>query len=467
MDNNVREQLKKDSIYIVDVDKEIPKDLNYEFVILNRDMIIGKEEDFVNNKIEYFPARLFVVDESEFSDEVLKKRICGLHQKEFDQQYQEIKNNENIDYETTEKFKLWLYQKWIEHLMSSLNVKNLKFYVRVKGEEGTGDKEILEYIFNNFKEEIAKLLFDEDDESKGNFINKQIPEDQRPSIFKNEANLLDYWLGDGESDEKKRKQLEGIIEAIKDILVKKTLKTVPTVLGELKGKEINFKFEDWNIPGVVTVENYDMDDLDTIAYSHHADVRLTNNLYAESLSGSQSYFSLFQSKLSDYQEKKFFCQLIENALLRYVIVDERVADYRVKNSDFAERAKAGGIQIPLKIKKYESNEHLTLASGKPEDDSPQDCENCEGDVLIIHQGVLDEICSDREKAKEFVLEKRKKFPFVFITTGRGREGIVKGIKYIPFSNISHYLLKAFPEKFVLTTILMQITVPKDKGTENG
>jgi len=129
-----------------------------------------------------------------------------------------------------------------------------------------------------------------------------------------------------------------------------------------------------------------------------------------------------------------------------------------------ERYDGANIEIPCRVKTLEGESPwIDLIQNLAKDAAAFDLENIEADkfdVMIIHQGILDKVMKNPTKEKLSILLKniKEKIPFVIITSGRGEpENIPVDAKFLAFSNIETFLLKDYPEKFLLSQIAMKIT----------
>ena len=254
----------------------------------------------------------------------------------------------------------------------------------------------------------------------------------------------------------------------------------------------------------VAHKDRDKKDDKVIIYNRHhkvteADLKNNKYLYVEPLSGSQSYLS----RLSVYSRHDFMqstgdqslirTQLIENALMRILIVDERVSrflrshdksrlvframniwclDETGKSTDgylLQEADKAVGQLLVMTHNAEADKEKFTnftslLAASKKAIKEPKESgmKGQKGlfDILIIHQGVLDKWCKDAASASgmEEIIDKLKEVvDYVVITTGRGTPANIPPCsRILPFSTIESTLFKLYPEKMTLVDSIMNI-----------
>lgn len=217
-------------------------------------------------------------------------------------------------------------------------------------------------------------------------------------------------------------------------------------------------------------------------------------VYAESLSGSQLYLAQLQEMIEldqdDSRSRMLQTKLVECALLRILIIDERVSHYVKSHPEASETFARLNISVL-----DESN----ATAGIPNDKScvsgalltlpPQaldglrhavgQCKNEDAfrdaivglrnwvselphyDVLIIHQGIVDrwfpKLTHDSKLMTCFYKVLRKPFTYLIITTGRGRPATIPDrARILPFSTLEETLLKEHPEKLLLVDSIMNI-----------
>ncbi len=217
--------------------------------------------------------------------------------------------------------------------------------------------------------------------------------------------------------------------------------------------------------------------------------------YQESLSGSQFAHSTLAQTLAspDPIIRQFTTlQLAENALLRIMVVDERIAEKAVNNTTLAKRLMYSGIDVPLAILNVVGRDrHLVEIATLPTDlrqavseiatPNPEsltrtgvhfvmftqrrkfalvhssDLTRERIDAVIIHQGVLDKLFNDKARAQSFATNLRSHVPLLYITSGRGQTpSVVNAGRFIPFASIDSYIGKDTPEKLLLTRTLLRV-----------
>lgn len=192
-----------------------------------------------------------------------------------------------------------------------------------------------------------------------------------------------------------------------------------------------------------------------VSYVRHDKTK--SDFYAEALSGSQSYLNALTH--FDWGSPELIARLVENALLRVLIVDERVYNFLKSRPDELDSCRkmqifAGDVadgdknsQAPDFVGVDRSNkENFGIEAGKY-------------DILIIHQGIIDKWIDahDKNKVGKLLTELKKVIPYVVVTTGRGRpDNIPDDARVLPFSTIESTIFRKYPEKLVLVNTVMNI-----------
>lgn len=199
----------------------------------------------------------------------------------------------------------------------------------------------------------------------------------------------------------------------------------------------------------------------TIRYVRHDNT--SSSFYAEALSGSQSYLNaLDQFELKNLD---FTVRLVENALLRVLLVDERVCNF------FATRPKE--LQACRKMRIFSGDVAMAEASQLARTDFVQlsktgnvfGIKKGDFDILVIHQGIIDKWCSahDKKTVDKLLKDLENVVPFVVVTTGRGRpDNIPDDARVLPFTTVESTIFRKYPEKLVLVNTVMNI-LPNGKG----
>ena len=396
----------KYNVYFSDV---IPEILDFEFVILYKEKFSDDDVKDVFN-FETYPFRTFLVtinDPTCNFKEYHRKRICWKANDKFKSLLPK-----NDDSEEWENFKLNIYKDWLKHQFESKFPKKIWIDLIEKTQKAATDLRLeffLEELYGCKPENIEifkKLLhkYDEDVETL-------------PVIYR--------------SKNKKRTHLPDKI--ISDLIIKAEYQAEANIL---LIRHLKFSLKG---------------DFD----------------YKESLSGSQIYFSMLDSGLEGYISQKFLLQILENALIKIKIIDERFNKYYIDNFanlGICHRIMSAKI-FPVFRFKYRSK---NLEVFKPPDERDEyyldfDKEELDCDVLIIHQTILDTYFENDVKLMEIFLERiKKKVQLVVVTSGRGKpDKLPINAKFLPFSNLEAFLFKDHHEKFLMTQILCLLIREKE------
>jgi hypothetical protein len=201
--------------------------------------------------------------------------------------------------------------------------------------------------------------------------------------------------------------------------------------------------------------------------------------YLEPLSGAQSNMNTIISFAEDVKKiknlkkrednielnnkvKRFATELVENAISRLLIIDERVKKFMANHDKVNDMLNGLGIAVldhkdDIAIKLLSGN--MTALNKALESD-------CNGlmvkdfDITIIHQGIIDKLLDkheDKAEVKKLLDALIDKMRYVVITTGRGTPAnIPDDARVIPYSVIENSLLKRFPEKLILVNSIMNV-----------
>jgi hypothetical protein len=177
-------------------------------------------------------------------------------------------------------------------------------------------------------------------------------------------------------------------------------------------------------------------------------------------------------------------QLVESALLRVLVIDDRVAGTIWGSQDADQKIKAlryMGIFIARKITVDGQKEPIILAGDQQESargwvnlhlqengsiksieiDNGEDSEPTpdEFDVLFIHQTIFENKIAPSRKEKqeknEWVFNLKKKIPYVIFHSGRGKqpELLPENAAFLEYSALQEHLLQE-PSKFLLIQIAL-------------
>jgi hypothetical protein len=459
------------------------QDRSFEYYVLGTDNDFGQnivkvltgEVDIkeVYGQLDYYPGRLFVVNDAtiktpkELEEEKdkhplikqLRKRVCILTEENFDKLQQCYTKG------TTDKASFFLQQKWVEHL-----------FVNVRGfNDGQGLK--LYHYLNERRE--SDNFYTPATTPYQTKENKGEP--------KNEITLI----------EAKNKQ-----------------KTYGFVFGRHFGvleKDVTMKIRTFGIPkprlkrGTADECVYQKDKL----------------FYGEAMTGGCSYFytaeDVFEkaskytgqallAKMNaldivsdDYQSLRTLLRFAETALLRVVVVDERFQE-QVANGDATTLTHICEQQVFAGYLDDKSLYTQSLPSQKMEEfgfvkvciDEKGDCSstlertirrdegkenlseiwqdagNFDGEILIIHHGILDkwfDVQKDKggkeEMLKKLIQCLKQRFQYVVITSGRGRpEGVPNCVRFLPVSSFESGPQSECYEKYPLVQQVLAIVTTK-------
>lgn len=214
-----------------------------------------------------------------------------------------------------------------------------------------------------------------------------------------------------------------------------------------------------------------------INYQRHLDAtsECSEFFYSEQLSGMQSFFSMLNNYMCNLTagDARLFVRMAENALLRILIIDERVSKFltnhpsmrtvflnmNISATDFSETKNRTKDLLGIKEDDFDIDlEKLPLFPEYPEGHSKTMLEK-KWDILIIHQGVIDKWFSRHSKTEvgKLIGNLQNKVMYPVITSGRGRpDNIPEHIKVLPFSVIESTLFSSCPEKILLTSTIMNL-----------
>lgn len=218
------------------------------------------------------------------------------------------------------------------------------------------------------------------------------------------------------------------------------------------------------------------DEWKIVKYSRHDWAKPEGAIYAEALSGSQSYLNTLVrlacvAKDTDGERHAEVARLLENAFLRILIIDERVMNFvndrrddrmieifinmGIWVADVRDGVKHHAVDRCEVTDTLFQLEHENFGEGKP----VIDVKEGQFDLLVIHQGVIDKWWDSHnvETVKDVLSDIRKVIPRVVVTTGRGRpDNIPYTEKVLPFSVIESSLFQRHPEKLILVNTIMNL-----------
>ncbi len=217
-----------------------------------------------------------------------------------------------------------------------------------------------------------------------------------------------------------------------------------------------------------------------ISYYRHGEIELSRDApgarlsqkadgqtyhYYEALSGASPHYPIISSLNSEdeIQNTSLLLSLAENGLVKLLIADERIAKF-MDSEEKKEELNNQGIWVLNNIQglvegaddiqEFIKKDGLFLNSFK---DVEGEAEKDAFDFFIIHQGILDKLGDKVDLEKEINRWKKKYFPYVIITSGRGTpDNVPPNSKFLPFSNIETTLISRPISKFVLTRMLFRV-----------
>lgn len=411
--DNEKLEANKDGIYF---SPQPPEEVDYDIVVFTQNNLFT-EKDILT--LEKYPFRLILLNESLEIGSSLKNRI-HIIKKSFKDVLNDL-DKEDKKLSSWDILKLYLYKEWLSFQMHKRNIRGpIPIYIRrrensiVPSEKNNDEIEnyLREHkIVADCKEVIKKILikYEEDIETLPMIFRAKYDSDPNNRKYEFELNL----------------QIKDIIKFSSELKCKIQLKR-------------HFKSTDM-------LNNND------------------NYLYQESLSGSQIYFNLFETNLSDYQQNKFLLQLLENALLRVLIIDERYLAHFDNPNDKYRKKIISNANISTYRRLIFSNNSKEIKIQSENDNFDfidfDELEENKYDALVIHQTILDEFFNnDIDRIEKFCEQIKNKIPLVVITSGRGKpDKLVDNAKFLPFSNLDSYLIKEYHEKFLFTQIILKLT----------
>jgi len=465
------EELKKQSIFVKKPDyiNDESSDFDYEMVVFvgeGREKLAKKLKQGNGIKfLERFPYRMLADKEITLNNnhqELVKKRIGIIKENTIHERLESIiqgnksGNPENAKgLSPAEELKLSLYEQWVNHLITKLQDKNDKIFLNFKitGSETSGNSI-----------EFDKWLTDD-------YIENHIQYKAYTKYYKNQKDAFKGYVGKIISDR------YGVYK--KD--------HIPCTLGrdifQPKSEDANnhkdFTAKFFNskliIKRKIDEKKYH-DQSKVISYKRHHPMRCDNQnvdfIYDEAFSGASAYFPIVANIPAEdsFERKKLILKLFENGLLRIAIADERLYDYLAEKSDFAKslaRCRVYPVKTLLDYSEDKGIEKVICLESKDSELVVSDEKNTDFnglDAIIIHQGILDKIKWDSQvfrDEKEFINKLKEKIPFVIVTSGRGEpDRLPDNVKFIGFSILENYLIADPHSKFILTDVLMKLSMKK-------
>lgn len=408
---------RKKSVYFK---KDRPDKLDYEFVIICDEKILNEEDILIN---EIYPFRLFLLSDDD-NDFDFNGRVMKLNKEYFETLIKNANSEQRIKgLDSWDFFKIDIYKHWIKKFSPNKNFP-LSIYVSLDASENSGLRLSEEY------EEWKEILKDQELEKKKHILKTEEEIETLPFIFRSKG---------------------------------------------MNGEDRNLNNGDrFSLNKIKDVVRQERDHTDIVYERHCIPSPAHKKIYMESLSGSQVYINILEMlKENSYFSLKLQLQLVENALLKILIIDERLADYFYKKgSELRDRFLAARL-YPLYEFIYENKAKPIISYDK------KNCKHWRGKVpcidfsklkkdeylvLIIHQTILDEFFeNDVKQMEKFIKNIKDKIRLVVVTSGRGNpDKLPKNAKFLPFSNLDSFLMKDNHEKYLLFQILFLSTRKKDE-----
>jgi hypothetical protein len=506
--------LKTSSIYIENRIDDKPYE--HEIVVIFEEALNGEYK-----KLESMPGRIIIVNNDKKSNDliasildglgipkrkksVVERKIVILEQLKYNEMKKDLTRDTDASKEKREDFKIELYKKWVENLITQDEL----FYLDLEGRDDSDGSDYLEeQMYQLIKNHVDKSEFlktecrinnERDLENLRNEFRRMTTDEIKNLLSKHMlcAKIIEE-LGIGRNKiERIGKKLENKKNILKEFIFRDDDKiaTVPeTLIPKYKKGNISswidvFKALFPDSDSISKIKYTADDKKATICYKRHLTPpptpkkddgagKLPEDIkagYKESLSGSQFYFTMLygsltsqdKSNLIKIRKKKIILQLIENALIKCVIIDERAARFLSSSDVLKKKFELLRIQVPFRIH-FDGKKEIPLTENHNSNAKIFSDENLAGyDIFIIHQGVLDKMgLNDKQKAGEFLEKIKESIPFVCVTSGRGKpENVWEKVKFLPFSSIDSFLLKEYPEKLLLIQSAMKLNLPKNGGT---
>lgn len=378
--------------------------------------------NWIKIAIEQYPMSLYVVTKDPVCESkmhsFLKKRICWITEKEISSH---LKNRDN--------FVLWLYAQWVRHLIIDvaeieISDENLSVFLVFP------DKDIEKPGY--FPLTLPDCLVSEND----NVVNRSARQD---AVKIDLANA--------------RVELTGLDKIQGNSLIL------------WYSRHVCFWDED--------NDNWTCGEWDSWKKDRSAPI------YSENLSGTLSQWVSIETTLKNPTSSRalgHFLSLVETAIIRIGIADERFQEWWSKLS----KREAGFLMQQRLIATF-WEKHGQYAQSSPPSHNlwakydpntgeiswSQDggevlwAEGQRGiDLLIVHQGILDEWQSANvHQYTQRVLNWKNYIPYIVVTSGRGRpENVPFGVRFLPFAGVEACMVGA---NFNKMNLLRQIAVIRE------
>jgi len=172
-----------------------------------------------------------------------------------------------------------------------------------------------------------------------------------------------------------------------------------------------------------------------------------NCIYYEKGKIKSSLWSFLRRPLKeDFWVHKLIFNLMETALTKVLIIDERIFNYITESEGTSE------LKETLKKMNIYILENFSYAQPSEEDKEKILEEVSNYDALIIHQGILDKMIGEKKiQIENFIKCIKQKVPFVIVTSGRGiPPTLPENARFLPISPILSFICTQIPpNKFYL------------------
>ncbi len=436
----------------------------------------------MRKKLRFIQKRIYWWDDESFRQACAQKGTDGLT--------------------STEMFKLRVYRTWVKLFEG----KGWKYQLSVINEDksDTSDMNIFQ-MFKNERTALVELVIacleqqralSNNSTSLSGKQKMQIREKLSGNLPGGENKIRSFlgaWLDMIKEDypfEKKNSVVSILYDYLEDRIkhLSRSVSTVPICLRpgnkpfdeKFFGKDIK-----WDEDMLESGRQYSSDRIKTICYKRHSSEDKGSHVYFEHLTGSKISYALFQHlPESTYLKRKFQMQLVENALMTVLILDERILhfvnDEEFRNAtyfnqvniaivryitkgnqtvfpqksavEFKNDSQKKLVDIYIQVKKREDHkrnrpegrntksrkprlrtdhlhtepvdlDHFHLFFELPENTLMPGSDNDKFRIstIILHHTLLESLCEkDKTQMDNFINALKLQIPSVMITSGRGR-----------------------------------------------
>ena len=222
-----------------------------------------------------------------------------------------------------------------------------------------------------------------------------------------------------------------------------------------------------------------------IAYRRHDNSLTKEIIFAEPLSGTQSYLTQIARLAENLKKSRggiitaedfgLCMRLLENGLMRILVIDERVAKFvREHKTEVESTYNSMGISVLDDKLKTDTGVDCETVNVLDEFKKMRCNKSLSGkfEILIIHQGVLDKWFpndkNDKTKMGKILDGFKEMVKYVVITTGRGTpSNIPEDAHLIPFAVVEAALFRKYPEKLILVDAVMNVLAIGRYENEGG